>query len=284
MKNIINHLENSAQNAIGSRILQVIAGLVVVYRFFTEIRFAEFLFEVNKNSLIYSPLILYGCLGIWLIGGLALILGSYTRIATIGVLIAYFCLENVTITSDGGDNVLRIVLLYMVFFHDLVTSSTKIKPGVRVFIHNIAVKMTIFQIIVLYLVSGTLKLQGDVWFNGTALYYITGVEQFSTNIVWLKSLFSNPIVTTLATYSSVVYQLGFPFMLSNRYHLVWVFMGIGFHLGIFLVMGLTTFSLIMIGLILFTVRDSEWDTIFKFFQNRVLPRFVRQSTVPIPTP
>ncbi len=269
MNALIRTFETRAQNVIGSRILQIIAGLVVVYRFLTEVRFANFLFEMDPTSLLSSPLVVYASLAGWLIGGLALLTGFFTRAATLVVFLSYVVLESVTVTHDGGDNILRIVLLYMLFFHDKITKPNLIKPGALTFLHNVGVKMTVFQIVVLYLVSGTLKLQGDVWHNGTALYYITNVEQFSTNIGWIRSMFSNPILTTLATYATLAYQIGFSFMLNNRYHLIWVVLGIGFHLGIFVVMGLTTFSVVMIGLILFTVRDAEWKTIINIFVKHV---------------
>jgi hypothetical protein len=276
MNALIRTFETRAQNVIGSRILQIVAGLVVVYRFLTEIRFANFLFEMDSTSLLSSPLVVYASLAGWLIGGLALLTGVFTRAATLVVFFSYVVLENVTVTHDGGDNILRIVLLYMLLFHGQLTKPSLIKPGVTTFLHNVGVKMTVFQIVVLYLVSGTLKLQGDVWHNGTALYYITNVEQFSTNVGWIRSIFVNPILTTLATYATLAYQIGFSFMLNNRYHLVWVALGIGFHLGIFVVMGLTTFSVVMIGLILFTVRDAEWKAIISIFEEHVIRRLQRR--------
>ncbi len=265
------NLERQTKNTIGARLLQIVAGLVVVYRFYSEVRFAPFLFEINNSNWSSSGLMVYVCLGFWLVGGTGLLIGYFTRISTLLVLVGYVVLESLTVTHDGGDNVLRIVLLYMLLFHDRLSSSDQIKPGARVFLHNLGIVLIHLQLVVLYLVSGTLKLQGPLWFNGTALYYITNVEAFSTNWQFLRSFFFNPIFVAIATYMSVLYQIGFPFMLGNRLHLLWVLIGLSFHVGIFMVMGLTTFSAIMIGLILFTVRDNEWLAI-QSFGTQMLPK------------
>lgn len=264
MKSIFTRLESQAFNATGARALQMVAGLVVVYRALSEVRFAPFLFESDASWWASSPVLVYVALGFWLIGGVGLLTGVLTRLSSLLALAGYLALEGLTVTHDGGDNVLRIVLLYMVLLHDRLPAPQRIQPGARVFLHNVGVGLIYLQVVTLYFVSGTLKMQGEVWFNGTALYYITGVEAYSTGFQLLRSLFSNPVFVTLGSYSAMVYQVGFPFMLTNRFHLVWVLLGISFHLGIFVVMGLTTFSAIMIGLILFTVRDGEWASIQAF--------------------
>ena len=88
----------------------------------------------------------------------------------------------------------------------------------------------------------------------------------------MQELFKNPWIVTFATYSAVLYQVGFPFMLLNRLHWIWIVLGVGFHLGIGVVMGLVSFSIAMMGLVLFTVRDSEWAAASRFASS-VLPRF-----------
>jgi hypothetical protein len=264
LKSVFAQLEAQAWNTTGARALQIVAGLVVVYRALSEVRFAPFLFESDASSWASSPLLVYVGLGCWLVGGVGLLSGVLTRLSSLLALAGYLALESLTVTHDGGDNVLRIVLLYMVFLHDRLPTPQRIQPGARVFLHNVGIGLIYLQVVTLYFVSGTLKMQGEVWFNGTALYYITGVEAYSTGFQLLRSLFSNPVFVTLASYSAMVYQVGFGFMLTNRFHLVWVLLGVSFHVGIFVVMGLTTFSAIMIGLILFTVRDGEWASLQAF--------------------
>lgn len=117
------------------------------------------------------------------------------------------------------------------------------------------------QLIILYSVAGLSKVQGDYWLNGTALYYIQNVEWFSTNIPLIIQAFKNPWIVTISSYAAMLYMIGFPFMLFNRFHLLWAAMGISFHLAIAISMGLIDFSLIMIGLILFTITDNEYRII-----------------------
>jgi hypothetical protein len=118
--------------------------------------------------------------------------------------------------------------------------------------------LILWQTSIVYFASAAIKLQGEAWIQGIALYTIFNVDEYSLPFAFAKEIFYSPILTTLFTYATIVYQIGFPFMLFNKLHLIWVVIGILFHLGIFIFMGLTTFSIIMIALILFTISDREW--------------------------
>jgi Vitamin K-dependent gamma-carboxylase len=157
------------------------------------------------------------------------------------------------------------VLLHMVFMLESQQFGTA--KGFKVFLHNLAVAATIVQLCIVYFNAGTMKLQGDVWVNGTALYYVMHVNMYAENWSWLRGLMKNPIAVALGSYTALIYQVGFPFMLTNRFHLPWLTIGLGFHLGIVLLMGLTTFGTVMITLALFTVRDSEWLAIQNLVQQ-----------------
>jgi predicted DCC family thiol-disulfide oxidoreductase YuxK len=124
---------------------------------------------------------------------------------------------------------------------------------------------------ILYFVAGTAKLQGEVWVNGTALYYVMHTDWFGPGQLWLRDLFKNPWIVTLGTYGSVLYQIGFPFMIFSRWQLLWIAIGIIFHLGIAATMGLISFSTILIGLVLFTVSDDRWWAIHSYLRH-LLPR------------
>lgn len=282
-------LEFRLFNTVGVRLLQIFVGSAIAYRGLTELAYVPYLYGQDGpmmsgtgsllgpqlgtvvDQLVYSPPGTGLFFGLWLAGGLGLVLGYKPRLATFLALLGYLWAEARSITHDGGDNVLRIVLLYMLF---LRTSPGRAGPGR--FFHNLAVIGIYLQLCLLYFVAGTLKLDGDVWKNGTALYYVTQVNWFTPPWPWLQELFKNPWVVTAATYSAVIYQLGFPFMLLNRFHLVWVPVGLAFHLGIGVAMGLVSFSLAMMGLVLFTVRDSEWAALAGWAERALQSRPLRR--------
>ena len=129
------------------------------------------------------------------------------------------------------------------------------------------------QLCILYLISSTLKLQGEVWTNGTALYYVTHTKWFGPPWEWMRRLFENPFIVTIGTYGAVLYQLWFPVALWTKFHWLWVLIGVSFHAAIAVVMGLVSFSAIMTTLVLFTLRDEEWAAISSFLR-RLLPGMV----------
>jgi predicted DCC family thiol-disulfide oxidoreductase YuxK len=275
------YLETTPMNLVGARLLQVGVGLTILFRWITELRFTQYFygpegvgmgstvgwlgnvgFQVDAWAFSYYGVWVW--VGLWGLGALGLVLGYQTRVAACLALVGYLFAETRSITHDGGDNILRIVLLFMVFLLDRSTLQSIQTPNptsrvhMAVFVHNLAVLAIYAQICLLYMVSGSTKLSGEVWFNGTALYYVSHVDWFAPPWAWLQEAYKNAWIVTLGTYAALLYQVGFPFMLLHRWHIAWVVLGIGFHLGIGVSMGLVSFSMAMIALIMFTLRDSEW--------------------------
>jgi hypothetical protein len=274
-------LEREQFNIVGVKLLRILLGIVLVHRGISEFRYAGFLYSDQGASYGSSSDILGLLIGkfmdslfyshcpwlvsvLWLLGGLALILNKFTKIGIIACLLGYIMTESRTVIQDGGDNISRITLFYMLFL--------SFNNGVgkfRTALHNLGVASIYLQLVILYSISGISKLQGDYWVNGTALYYILNVQWFSTNIPLVTHAFKLSWVTALASYTAIAYMIGFPFMLLNRLHLLWAALGILFHLMIALTMGLVDFSVIMIGLILFTISNREYYTL-KVYYGRLL--------------
>jgi hypothetical protein len=113
---------------------------------------------------------------------------------------------------------------------------------------------------VMYTASGYFKYIGPLWREGTAMYYITQVQQFT--LPGANALFSVPLIVYVATYVSMLYQLMFPMAIISRFKLLWIAIGILFHLSIAVLTGLVTFSTVMIGLELFLISDQEYVKIY----------------------
>ena len=199
---------------------------------------------------------------LWFFGGLSLLFNRNTFLGILICILSYIMAESRTIIQDGGDNIARIVLMYLLMAN-IKLGSIKFRNA----LHNLGVLSVYIQLIILYSVSGLSKVQGDYWLNGTALYYIQNVEWFSTNIHFITELLKNPWIVTFLSYTSIIYMIGFPFMLFNKFHLLWVVLGILFHIAIAISMGLIDFSLIMIGLILFTITDEEYRKLAVHFRK-----------------
>ncbi|MDQ0176292.1 HTTM domain-containing protein [Bacillus chungangensis] len=174
--------------------------------------------------------------------------------------------------SDGGENLLYLVLFYMLFMNVTAyftwskkTNKAKLLEKFRIkhkdyisIFHNFGFIFIIVQLCTMYLLSGLYQVMGERWNSGTAVYYILQVEQYSLNII-PEFLLNNSIFIVLATYASILIKIAFPFAIFNKYTKYIVIMGIiGFHLGILVEMGLVTFSLTMIAVDSLLITDKEY--------------------------
>ncbi|GGJ68390.1 HTTM domain-containing protein [Deinococcus aquiradiocola] len=260
-------------NLRGSRILQFFAGFFLLYRTFTELPFAEYFWgahgaahgnlmpffgaaATSVERLFDQPGGIYVILGMHVLAALGLMLGRLGGLCAFVAAGTFMLLNarNPTI-GDGGDNLLQILLFYMVFLNTSVRRTTPL----RTFFHNLAVYAIVLQVIVVYFTAGTSKLMGDAWIQGSAMYTIAQLQWFSLPL--FAALFRNAYVSALACYTTIGYQVGFPFIIFTRFKLPAIALGIGLHLGILFMMGLVTFSSIMIACELILISDAEYARI-----------------------
>lgn len=185
--------------------------------------------------------------------------------------------------TDGGDNLLVVNMFFLMFTHntayfsydsmfrnsDREESKDSLYYKLSVIIHNIAVLFCVIQLCVVYFFSGVYQLMGEMWQNGTALYYISQVREFSRPT--LDYLVNHYIgLTVLITYLSILVKIAFPFAVINKRLKPFIIMAmILFHAGIGVGMGLLTFSLIMIVMELLMFTDGEYRKIYALMKKRL---------------
>ncbi|MBS7531695.1 HTTM domain-containing protein [Hazenella sp. IB182353] len=149
--------------------------------------------------------------------------------------------------------------------HRLKAGKAKPKPKpLSNSLHNLAVATTILQLCFLYLSSGLHKVMGEMWTNGTALYYILQVGEY-THPFFQRIISSSDIILMISAYSAIFIQLSFPFLLLNRYtKYIAMFNIIALHTGIAIIMGLFTFSAIMISIQFLMLSDGEYKKAFAY--------------------
>lgn len=181
---------------------------------------------------------------------------------------------------------MQIVFIYACFIqlshrfsiHEPPASRHPTLAAVRAVLHNMGVLAVVAQLCVVYSVSGLTKVQGETWRNGTALYYALKSAEFSFPPLsdWI---YRSDAVLTLICYMTVLFLVGFPFLvlLNPLTRRLAIFMGISFHLGIGVVMGLSSFATYMIAAELILVSDSEYTVLvawFKRWRERLFARGV----------
>lgn len=159
---------------------------------------------------------------------------------------------------DGGDNLSMIVmpLLAVSRCTDRLSLRSSWPPIARVrgvghtwlatMLSNAAALAIALQICLVYLMSGLYKAQGDMWIDGTALYYVMRTPEYFHPAL-SPLVLEHDHVVVLGTYGAMLALIGFPFLVVSRSVRPWaVSMMVTFHLSIALFMGLTSFALVMI--------------------------------------
>lgn len=212
-------------------------------------------------------------------GGIAVALlftiGLWTRWMSVLLFLIFFSLyyRNPNL-PNGGDNLIRIQLFFFIFTQAGARLSvdawmdrrrqqprTQRFPSLRPYsalIHNLAIAAMVLQLILLYFTAGIYKVMGSMWQEGTAVYYAMRVQDF----VWpgiSERVWASDTVIVFLTYSSVLFQIAFPFLLLHRYTKYAAIAGaILFHTGVGWMMNLMLFSWYMIGCEWLLLRDREY--------------------------
>lgn len=140
----------------------------------------------------------------------------------------------------GGNQLVQMLMFYLLFADEKSTGSLQKSLN-----HWILLACQI-QICFVYFFSGLYKLAGEDWIQGKAMFYILQVEEYSHPIL-MNQLLNLKWVTSVMTYSALIYQLSFPFLIwVKRVKKPLLVIGIIFHLFIGLAMGVWDFALVMI--------------------------------------
>jgi hypothetical protein len=125
---------------------------------------------------------------------------------------------------------------------------------------NLTLRLMQVHICIIYLVAGISKLQGEMWWNGNAVWATMANYEFSPIqfklytdfLVWLpKHRWLWETLTTLLSYGTLAFEIGFTFLIwIPRFRWVMLVGAVLFHLSIAFFMGLDTFGLMMLTLVL----------------------------------
>jgi len=175
---------------------------------------------------------------------------------------------------NGGDNLLKFLLLYMIFtdcyrYFTLNNSTGQKKDSISYFINQISVLSIKIHLSLIYFVSAIFKLNAKVWFSGVATYYTLQLERFKGTEM-NNILAKNGIFVTLSTYITLIWELAFPFLAWHKTGKYIVFaLGIMIHMGIYIFMMIHDFEILFMMCYGFFISDEEWEKAGVYFQKIV---------------
>ena len=200
--------------------------------------------------------------------------GFYTRISTVLVFIclASFHHRNVMI-PNSGDYFLRIAVFFMMFSRggaalsiDHWRDSKKGRPSA----HEQApwaMRMIQLQLCFLYIAAYLWKIRGDLWLNGTAVYYPARLQEFYRFPV--PYIFEHMWTIKLWTWGTLLVELSLGTLVWIKELKYWVLLaGMLLHLGIAYSMNIPMFAQVMISTYILWV-DPKY---LEGFVNRVKER------------
>ena len=205
---------------------------------------------------IRSPLGVKCALGALFVSGFCFTIGFYTRLASIllFVLVTSFHERNGEVLN-AGDTVLRTQLFLFMFAPagaawsvDSLRRRQK-KPGDQVadplLVAPWAQRMMQLQVGIIYFVSAYAKWSGDLYRNGSAMYYIFGLIDF--NVRGVEKLMNYPVIYSTLTYFTLFVEIAIPFLMWFRAARPYaVVLGVGLHLWIMFAMTLPVFGILMV--------------------------------------
>ena len=102
-----------------------------------------------------------------------------------------------------------------------------------------------FQLAIIYLSAGLYKIDSPIWRNGSAVYYV-----LNSNVHQRVPYFIAPeyeVISTVLTYTTLLWELGFAFMILFRpTRVLALLLGVGIHLGMYSFMEVGPFHLVML--------------------------------------
>jgi len=213
--------------------------------------------------------------------GAAFALGWRTRAISILFMVTVLALENrAPLLTDGGDNILTLMAVYLVFAAsadhwslDARRRGRRAEPspldrsiadGPRApadwrgelaavrrqsvtLMHNGAVLVIAAQVCVIYTTAGLSKVQGSMWQNGSAMGYVLRLSWFQPWPGMSLWLVSHTLILTVVGYATVLVQTGFTFIVfSPRLKYPALVVLVLMHISIAILLGLPFFSVIML--------------------------------------
>jgi len=179
----------------------------------------------------------------------------------------YFNAEMIYLYSNGGDNLLTYLCLYLIFTNsyqylsfDILKYKNENINKLSNLISNLAVYSIMIHLCLVYFVSFIHKIHSDMWYNGVANYYILNLERYNSpfNFLFSKNAFFIPFTT----YFTLGFELLFPILIWNKkFRNLLLIAGIALHTGIYFFMMIYDFQILFIMIYGFFLTNQEWDNI-----------------------
>ncbi|MDQ2864770.1 MAG: hypothetical protein M3R51_00945, partial [Candidatus Eremiobacteraeota bacterium] len=179
---------------------------------------------------------------------------------------------------DAGQSVL-LLLAFLICFMDTTLWATLItitprfvlRPNFQFLVnalHNVCRFLIFWQICMIYVWAVFWKLSGSAWRDGTAMSYVLHIERFQVHAALSNLIAGNGLAAAVLTYGILIFQSAFPICMWIRaMKPIIVLIGIALHVGIGVMLGLVSFSYVMIIADLSLLSDEQFSRFYREAQR-----------------
>ncbi len=204
-------------------------------------------------------------------------------------------------TWFGLDVILAMLLLYMMFgptgstlsLDRLIRDRRKRKAGTRLletaepsWSANVVVRMIQIHLCIIYLCSGLAKLQGEMWWDGTAIWHVFMIGDLAPyDMRWLGQLpyWCIDAISTAGVAGTLIFEICFVFLIWNRLlRPLFLCAAVALHVGIGVFMGLDAFAAVMLTACLSFVPPEGLQWLLDTVRGRSVEALSSGSDVPQP--
>lgn len=208
---------------------------------------------------------LWVCYALFLTQTTLLLIGLWSRFQSVCVFIWLVSfLHRTPMIFDGEDIVFRLLGFFLMFVPcGCAYSVDNLLRRRRMARYNIgpqhcwALRLIQIQIALIYFSTVCAKFRGATWLDGTALFYVTQLQDHFGRFSLGAGLWEELWFIRALTWGTLAVELALPILLwFNRVRIYAIIVGVFFHLGIEYTMNLFLFEWVMIlGLLTFVTRE-----------------------------
>jgi len=211
-----------------------------------------------------TPLVIRGALVALLLHATLMLLGVFSRVQAAAIFVWLVSFQNRNpLINDGEDTVLRIFAFMMIWlpldaYWSVLRRSSESVAKARSLSSGWGLRMIQIELVAIYASAATSKFAGETWQNGTAMWYVSRMNDNFGRLV--PSIYFDQFwVSAGLTWGALFIEATLPVALwFRRTRKLAIVAGLALHLGIESSMNLFLFEwIMMLGLFTFVV-PSEW--------------------------
>jgi hypothetical protein len=194
----------------------------------------------------------YGLFAVYIASLVGLIVGWHTRWAAVVAWFLHLAMKmSGYLTAYGAEEFANIALFYCMWMPVGWAWSLDRRAGrvgaAPTAAARLALRVLQIHLCIIYFSSGVAKALGPQWWNGEAIWRtLMRLDVVQFDFSWLAGM---PWLAKLLCWGTLVVEIFYPvFMWPRRTRTAWAAATIGLHLGIAVVLGLWTFSALMIAM------------------------------------